>query len=78
MTKEAAQLRDFLNRGGFLMVDDFHGSSEWEVFGKESSRYFRTGKSSIFRTTSPFFTPCTTWTTSTRFRARSTSIGPNL
>ena len=30
--EEAAQLRDFLNRGGFLMVDDFHGSREWEVF----------------------------------------------
>jgi hypothetical protein len=30
--EEAAQLRDFLNRGGFLMVDDFHGSVEWQVF----------------------------------------------
>ena len=30
--EEAAQLRDFLNRGGFLMVDDFHGSREWAVF----------------------------------------------
>ena len=36
---EAAQLRDFLNRGGFLMVDDFHGevpyhqvSNEWQMF----------------------------------------------
>lgn len=36
---QAAQLRDFLNRGGFLMVDDFHGSepgrrgiNEWEIF----------------------------------------------
>jgi hypothetical protein len=30
--EEAAQLRDFLNRGGFLMVDDFHGTFEWDVF----------------------------------------------
>ncbi len=36
---QAAQLREFLLRGGFLMVDDFHGdepyhnvSSEWQVF----------------------------------------------
>ena len=29
---EAAQLREFLDRGGFLMVDDFHGTREWEVF----------------------------------------------
>jgi hypothetical protein len=26
---QAAQLREFLLRGGFLMVDDFHGSAEW-------------------------------------------------
>jgi len=31
-TEEAAQLRDFLLRGGFLMVDDFHGTFEWQVF----------------------------------------------
>jgi uncharacterized protein DUF4159 len=30
--EEAAQLRDFLNRGGFLMVDDFHANAEWQVF----------------------------------------------
>jgi hypothetical protein len=29
---QAKQLRDFLLRGGFLMVDDFHGSREWQIF----------------------------------------------
>ena len=29
---EAEQLRDYLLRGGFLMVDDFHGSREWDQF----------------------------------------------
>ena len=29
---QAKQLRDFLLRGGFLMVDDFHGTQEWQVF----------------------------------------------
>jgi uncharacterized protein DUF4159 len=29
---QAAQLREFLLRGGFLMVDDFHGTQEWQVF----------------------------------------------
>src|SRR5215467_4074868 len=29
---QAAQLREFLLRGGFLMVDDFHGTYEWQVF----------------------------------------------
>jgi hypothetical protein len=30
--EEAKQLRDFLDRGGFLMVDDFHCSGEWDAF----------------------------------------------
>jgi hypothetical protein len=29
---QAAQLREFLLRGGFLMVDDFHGTKEWNTF----------------------------------------------
>ena len=29
---QAARLREYLDRGGFLMVDDFHGSEEWYVF----------------------------------------------
>ncbi|MEP7354782.1 MAG: DUF4159 domain-containing protein [Acidobacteriota bacterium] len=29
---EGAELREFLLRGGFLMVDDFHGSEEWAIF----------------------------------------------
>jgi len=30
--EEAKRLHDFLLKGGFLMVDDFHGSLEWEGF----------------------------------------------
>ncbi len=29
---QAAQLREYLQRGGFLMVDDFHGFQEWAQF----------------------------------------------
>ena len=29
---QAKQLREYLLRGGFLMVDDFHGTEEWERF----------------------------------------------
>src|ERR1700680_310919 len=29
---QAVQLRDYLDRGGFLMVDDFHSTREWQVF----------------------------------------------
>jgi len=29
---EAKRLREYLLKGGFLMVDDFHGASDWERF----------------------------------------------
>lgn len=37
---QAKRLRDYLDRGGFLMVDDFHGSYEWEVFVASLQRVF--------------------------------------
>jgi hypothetical protein len=30
--EEAKRLHDFLLKGGFLMVDDFHGTDDWEHF----------------------------------------------
>jgi len=30
--EEAKRLREYLLKGGFLMVDDFHGSADWEDF----------------------------------------------
>ena len=38
--EEAKQLREFLNRGGFLMVDDFHGNTEWEIFEEGIKKVF--------------------------------------
>ena len=29
---EAKRLREYLLKGGFLMVDDFHGTADWENF----------------------------------------------
>ena len=37
---QAAQLREYLLRGGFLMVDDFHGSREWTIFVESMRRVF--------------------------------------
>jgi hypothetical protein len=34
------KLREYLLRGGFLMVDDFHGTAEWEVFMNSMSKVF--------------------------------------
>lgn len=36
----AKRLRDYLDRGGFLMVDDFHGTREWDVFMEGLQRIF--------------------------------------
>src|SRR6202034_2969408 len=30
--QEAKRLHDYLYKGGFLMVDDFHGTDDWEHF----------------------------------------------
>jgi hypothetical protein len=37
---DAARLREYLDRGGFLMVDDFHGGEEWEGFVLSMKRVF--------------------------------------
>lgn len=37
---QAAQLREFLLRGGFLMVDDFHGTLEWNNFKRNIQKVF--------------------------------------
>jgi len=37
---EAATLREYLLRGGFLMVDDFHGAYEWANFVAAISQVF--------------------------------------
>ena len=38
--QEAARMRDYLLRGGFLVVDDFHGSFEWAMFKASMDRVF--------------------------------------
>ena len=38
--QEAAHLRAYLLRGGFLMVDDFHGTYEWAAFVVSMERVF--------------------------------------
>jgi hypothetical protein len=38
--EQARRLREYLLRGGFLMVDDFHGGMEWEIFTDSMRRVF--------------------------------------
>jgi hypothetical protein len=39
-SQEAASLREYLLRGGFLLVDDFHGDREWDIFEPGIKRVF--------------------------------------
>lgn len=38
--REAQRMREYLLRGGFLMVDDFHGTLEWQIFIESMNRVF--------------------------------------
>ncbi|HXK60992.1 MAG TPA: DUF4159 domain-containing protein [Acidobacteriota bacterium] len=38
--EEADTLREYLTRGGFLVVDDFHGSYEWANFEEQLRKVF--------------------------------------
>src|SRR5882672_2686709 len=38
--RQARRIREYLDRGGFLMVDDFHGTAEWENFARSLRRVF--------------------------------------
>ena len=38
--EEAQALREWCLRGGFLMIDDFHGSAQWENFAYEFGKVF--------------------------------------
>ena len=40
MHNVAARLREYLERGGFLMIDDFHGALEWRGFEATMRRVF--------------------------------------
>jgi hypothetical protein len=37
---QVVKLREYFERGGFLMTDDFHGTWEWEVFMASMKRIF--------------------------------------
>jgi hypothetical protein len=37
---QAKKMREYLDRGGFFMCDDFHSDAEWEVFTRSMKRVF--------------------------------------
>lgn len=38
--EQAKKLREYIDRGGFLMTDDFHGTYEWDIFTTSLNRGF--------------------------------------
>ena len=38
--EQVVKMRDYLNRGGFFMCDDFHGTQEWAVFVESMKKVF--------------------------------------
>jgi len=52
---EADQLRDYLDRGGFLMTDDFHGTIEWENFVKNLQKVIGTRPIEDLANSDPIF-----------------------
>lgn len=52
---QAAKLRDYLLRGGFLMVDDFWGSNQWEIFLDSMNRVLPEYKAEDVEDASPIF-----------------------
>lgn len=52
---EADTLREWCLRGGFLMIDDFHGTAEWASFINEFSKAFPDRSPMLLPGTHPIF-----------------------
>ena len=52
---DARMLREYLNRGGFWMIDDFWGTFEWENFEREMKKVFPDRPIKNIPVTHPFF-----------------------
>lgn len=65
---EAERMREYLLRGGFLLVDDFHGSYQWSKFAEWIGQIFPDREWLICQKTMKFSTSTLTSTNSYRFR----------
>ena len=53
--EEADQLREYMERGGFLVVDDFWGSNEWAYFYRELQKIFPEREVELLAQSHPVF-----------------------
>ena len=52
---EARNLREYLLRGGFIMIDDFHGGREWRNFYQQLKKIFPTREPKDIPISHPIF-----------------------
>jgi hypothetical protein len=74
--EQAKGLREYLLRGGFFMVDDFHGEAEWGHFQRGMQRVFPDRKIVDIPDDDSIFHSVFNWTIAFRYPARSPSILP--
>lgn len=53
--QEAEILREYFRRGGFMVVDDFHGTLEWSNFQSQMHKVFPGGRIEDLPTSHPMF-----------------------
>jgi hypothetical protein len=53
--REASSLRDYLQKGGFLIADDFHFPEEWAVFERAMRRVLPTARIDRLELSHPIF-----------------------
>ncbi len=53
--KEAANIREYLLRGGFIMMDDFHGTEQWRRFYRQYKKIFPNREPKDIPLTHPLF-----------------------
>ncbi len=54
-SSEATNLREYLLRGGFIMIDDFHGGHEWDSFYRQLKKIFPQREPEEIPITHPLF-----------------------
>src|SRR5260221_4727770 len=72
--EQAPKLRDYLDRGGFFMCDDFWGPQDWGFCSAALRKFFRVGKLKEWKKPSRFFMLRTIFQIANKFPARATFV----
>jgi len=73
---QALRLKNFFERGGFMMVDDFHAEREWRDFMTGVHKMFPNATVVELENDNPIFHIPTTLRIASRFQVQTLSTGP--